>query len=437
MKKVLLASVFASMTAAAGLSFAAAPALLAQAPAAPAVSIKDPAEFNAYQNIATQTSPQAKASASENFLTTYPQSVLKKDVLAGLMEAYSQFDPAKTVDAAKRVLQLDPNNLEAMYLTALIEKQQAGSNPAQQAQLLDDAAAMAQKGLAATKPAEVKDEDFKKQKSTTDPVFHSVIAYDDEVSKKDIKAAIDEFRTELQSIPADQTKVAPALNDTLVLGQAYSQLTPPDMVNAVWFLARAENFAPANYKPVIDKQARYWYKRFHGKEDGFDAVLAAAANSVFPPDGFKIDPAPTPKDIADGVVTSTPDLSTLALGDKEYILANASHDNAEKLWALLKDQTSQIPGTILAISDDHKQLQIAVTDDAKQDKKADFTVNMKEPIPDKDLPTVGSDETTLIGTFDSYTQTPPMIILRDGDLQIEHKKAPVHKPSAAHKKPAA
>ena len=71
-----------------------------------------------------------------------------------------------------------------------------------------------------------------------------------------------------------------------------------------------------------------------------------------------------------------------------------------------------------------------MTDDAKQDKKADFTVNMKEPIPDKDLPTVGSDETTLIGTFDSYTQTPPMIILRDGDLQIEHKKAPVHKPSA-------
>jgi hypothetical protein len=439
MKKVLLASVLASMTAAAGLSFAAAPALMAQAPAASSdqITIKDPAEFNAYQNIATQTSPQSKASASESFLTSYPQSIVKKAVLAGLMEAYSQFDPAKTVDAAKRVLQSDPNNLEAMYLIALIEKQQAGSNQAQQSQLLDDAAAMAQKGLQATKPAEVKDEDFKKQKSTTDPVFHSVIAYDDEVSKKDIKAAIDEFRTELQSIPADQTKVAPALNDTLVLGQAYSQLTPPDMVNAVWFLARAENFAPANYKPVIDKQARYWYKRFHGKEDGFDAVLAAAANSVFPPDGFKIDPAPTPKDIADGVVTSTPDLSTLALGDKEYILANASHDNAEKLWALLKDQTSQIPGTILAISDDHKQLQIAVTDDAKQDKKADFTVNMKEPIPDKDLPTVGSDETTLIGTFDSYTQTPPMIILRDGDLQIEHKKAPVHKPSAAHKKPAA
>jgi hypothetical protein len=86
------------------------------------------------------------------------------------------------------------------------------------------------------------------------------------------------------------------------------------------------------------------------------------------------------------------------------------------------------------VSDDHKSLQIAVTDDAKQDKKADFTVNMKEAIPEKELPAVGSDVTNLIGTYDSYTQTPPMIIMRDGELQVEKKKAPAHKPAAAHKK---
>jgi hypothetical protein len=445
MKKVLLASVFASMTAAAGFSFAGAPALLAQAPASGGASdqitIKDPAEFNAYQNVQSQSSPAAKASASESFLTTYPQSVVKKAVLLGLLDAYAAAqpnDPAKTLDAAKRVLQMDPGNLEALYLTAFIDKQMAGSNQAQQAQLLDDAAANAQKGLSAAKPADVKDEDFKKQKSTTDPFFHSVIAYDDEISKKDYKAAIEEFRAELQSIPPDQTKQQPALGDTLQLGVAYTKLDPPDMVNAVWFLARTQNFAPDSFKPQIEKQAKYWYKRFHGKEDGYDQVLAAAATSVFPPDGFKIDPAPTPKDIADGVVTSTPDLSTLALGDKEYILANASHDNAEKLWAILKDQTTMIPGTVLAVGDDHKSLQIAVTEDAKTDKKPDFTVNMKEAIPDKELPAVGSEVTNLIGTYDSYTQTPPMIILRDGELQVE-KKAPAHKPSAAHhttKKPS-
>ena len=40
----------------------------------------------------------------------------------------------------------------------------------------------------------------------------------------------------------------------------------------------------------------------------------------------------------------------------------------------------------------------------------------------------------LIGTYDSYTQDPSQIIIRDGEFQVEKKKAPVtRKPSAAHK----
>jgi hypothetical protein len=135
------------------------------------------------------------------------------------------------------------------------------------------------------------------------------------------------------------------------------------------------------------------------------------------------------------VVASTPDLTTLALGDKEYILANASTANAEKLWALLKDQVTQLPGTVLVAT--ASQIQLAVTDDAKTDKKPDFTVNMKTPLADKDIPAVGSEITNLIGTFDSYTQNPAQIILRDGEIQSEKKKPVAHKPSAAHRKPAA
>jgi hypothetical protein len=450
MKKFFLASVFASASAPVfmltGVSIATAPVVLAQAPASgsDSISVKDPAEYNAYQNATTQTTPQAKASASEAFLTQYPQSVLKKNVLAGLVDDYSAFDPTKTIDAAKRLLQLDPNNLKAMYLIAAFEKQAAASTPAQAPQLLDDAAADAAKGLAATKPAEVKDDDWAKQKAATDPIFYSVISNDDLYSKKDLPGAVAAFRSELEYLAKnnpDATKVAPGLNDTLLLGQTYTQLTPPDMVNAVWFLTRAENFAPANFKPVIDKQARYWYKRFHGKEDGFEAVLAASATSVFPPADFKIAPAPTPKDIADGVVTSTPDLSTLALGDKEYILFNASPDNAQKVWALLKDQVAELPGTVIAAT--ASQIQVAVTDDAKADKKADFTVNLKTPLADKDIPAVGSDtkveaatgNSILIGTFDSFTPAPtPMLTMRDGEIQVTKKKAtPVHKPSAAHR----
>ena len=435
MKKFFLASVFASVSvsalALAGFSLVAAPALLAQG-TNDQLTIKDPAEFNAYQNATTQTTPQAKASASEAFLTQYPQSIVKKAVLDGLVDAYASFDPAKTIDAAQRLLQVDPNNLKAMYLIAALKKQQAASTPAQAPQLLDDAAAMATKGLAATKPADVKDEDFAKQNAATDPVFYSILSNDLLVSKKDLPGAVAAFRTELEYLAKnnpDGTTKAPGLNDTLLLGQTYTQLTPPDMVNGVWFLARAENFAPANYKPVIDKQARYWYKRFHGKEDGFDKVLALAATTIFPPPDFKIDPAPTPKDVADGVVASTPDLSMLALADKEYILANASTANAEKLWALLKGQVTQIPGTVLVAT--ASQIQLAVTDDAKADKKPDFTINMKTPLADKDIPAVGTDITNLIGTFDSYTQNPAQIILSDGELE---KKPAAKKPTPAHRK---
>jgi hypothetical protein len=256
-------------------------------------------------------------------------------------------------------------------------------------------------------------------------------------SKKDLPAAIAAFRTELEYLAKnnpDATKVAPALNDTLLLGQTYTQLTPPDMVNGVWFLTRAENFAPANFKPVIDKSARYWYKRFHGKEDGFEAVLAASATSIFPPPDFKIDPAPTPKDIADKFVMDNPDFASYAVGDSEYVLSNASPENAEKVFASLKDKTILIPGTVIAAT--ANQIQLAATEDAKTDKKADFTINMKTPLADKDIPAVGSEITNLVGTFDSYTQSPAQIIMRDGEIQAEKKKPVAHKPSAAHKKPA-
>jgi len=431
MKKLFVASAFVL----AGLSLMSAPTILAQAPPADQITIKDPAEYNAYNNAVTQTDPKAKASASESFLQTYPQSIVKKTVLDGLIDAYATYDQAKTVDAAQRMLQVDPNHLKAIYLIVFIKKQQAAqvaaSNPAQQAQLLDDAAALATKGLAVTKPEGVKDEDFKKQKSTTDPFFHSVLAYDALFSKKDLKAAINEFRTELETLPPDATKVAPALNDTLILGQTYSQLQPPDMVNAVWFLARAENFAPDNFKPQIDKQARYWYKRYHGKEDGFDDIKGKAATSVFPPTDLTIKPADTPADTANKVVADTPDLSTLALADKEYILANASKENADKVWDTIKDKTSEIPGTVITADANH--IEIAVTDDAKADKKADFTVNMKTPLTEKEIPAAGTDLKGLIGTFDHYTQSPAQIFLRDGEIQVEKKKpTTTHKPAAGH-----
>jgi hypothetical protein len=122
---------------------------------------------------------------------------------------------------------------------------------------------------------------------------------------------------------------------------------------------------------------------------------------------------------------STPDLSKLALSDQEFILANGNTEDAGKVWAVLQGKTTQIPGLVIQATAD--SVQLAVSDDSKQSQKADFTVNMKEPL--KEVPAVGTT-VTLIGTFDSYTQTPPMIIMKDGEKPAE-KKTPARRP--AHK----
>ena len=92
--------VFASVMAMASLSLAFAPTLRAQ----DTISIKDPAEFNAYQMATTQSDPKAKATALEGFLTAYPQSVVKKAVLDSLLDTYQQLgDADKTLSAASRL----------------------------------------------------------------------------------------------------------------------------------------------------------------------------------------------------------------------------------------------------------------------------------------------------------------------------------------------
>ena len=75
-------------------------------------------------------------------------------------------------------------------------------------QTCDDAAALATKGLQIAKPAAVSADDWTKQTGATYPLFHSAIALDDTVVKKDFKAAQDEYTSELKLYSDEQTKAA-------------------------------------------------------------------------------------------------------------------------------------------------------------------------------------------------------------------------------------
>ena len=195
-------------------------------------------------------------------------------------------------------------------------------------------------------------------------------------------------------------------------------------MNAVWYLARAAAYAPEPFKDEIQKAAQYWYKKYHGGMDGFDQVQAQSKASLNPPAGFTITPAPpppSPQELAHNAVTSTPDLKTMALTDKEFVLANGTPDDASKVWDTMKGLTTKVPGKVISATPD--SVQLAVSDDAQQSNKADFTINMKTPL--KTPPTIGS-MVNYIATFDSYTQNPAMIIMKDGQAPVTAKPHAVH-----------
>src|ERR1700722_6389036 len=434
MKKVALASLLAIATS----TLYAAPFALAQAAASGGdsqqITIKDPAEYNDYLNAISQSSPAAKASAIEAFLTKYPNSVVKVQMLGLLMAAYeAQNNTDKTVDAAGRLLQVDPNDLRALAITVYLKKAQAAqkSTPADQQPLLDEAAADAQKGLAAPKPADTPQADFDKLKAAPAKILYGAIAMDDQL-KKDYPGAEDNFKKELASVPVAATQTGPQLNDTYLLGQAYAQQTPPDLKSAVWFLTRAAAYAPPAAKDQIEKAAEYYYNKYHGSMDGFDQVKTLVTQSVLPPDSYNptaAPPPPSPADQAAKVVASTPDLKTLNLNDKEFILFNGKPEDAGKMWDTMKGQTYEIPGKVVSATAD--SVQLAVTDDAKASNTADFTVNMKKPLTTP--PAIGT-MVNYDATFDSYTQNPKMITLINGAPPAPEK--PAHR-AAPRKRPAA
>jgi hypothetical protein len=364
-----------------------------------------PDQFNAYQNATTQTDPAQKCAALEGFLTTYPQTPVKNSVLAQLMDCYSQSNqPDKLAGAAQRLLQVDPNNIQAIFAIVYVKKAQCNKSVdatgvATDTQSCDDSGTLAQKGLTVPKPAGMSDPDFKKMTDSYYPIFHSAIALDDAVSKKDFKGAIDEYSKELNLYSlADCSKPGQCLVDTLQLAQAYAKPGDSrDPVKAVWFYARAWDYAPPAYKTQIEPQLDYWYKRYHGTLDGPDAIKQQedtikqqAQATLFPPDSFKIAPAPSNQDLANKYcAVSDDDLKKLALEDKEFILANASKDCTDKLWPLMKDQQTPVPGVIIA--DNATVLKISATLTAAPAKPKDFIVKLNTPGPCAGIPPAPSE----------------------------------------------
>lgn len=386
--------------------------------------IKDPAEYNAYVGAVQQTDAAAKISGLEAFLVQYPNSVMKEEALDVLMGAYQQAgNQAKVVDAANRLLVVNPNNIRALALLAYLEKAN---------QKWADAKQHAERGLQALpnmpKPDGASDADFAKQKAQIGGLLNNVAGFS-ALQLKDYPAAQKYLRAAVEGDPNNVENVYP-------LALAYLTGTPEDDVNGLFFIARAANLvADPGGKSQITKFGHSKYVKFHGSEDGWTQLLAQAATTPLPPAGFDITKyvPPTPAQQAHDLVKdkTTDEIKKLSFAEWELVLSAGTPEDADKVWSVIKGVTLQMEGTVMKAS--AEELQIAASEDDIEAKRADIVLTMTGSIPAKLMPKEGAT-LDFEGTPASYAANPFVMTMEKGALLTKAAPAPAKKPPVHHRR---
>jgi hypothetical protein len=165
------------------------------------------------------------------------------------------------------------------------------------------------------------------------------------------------------------------------------------------------------------------YKKYHGSEDGWQELLAAAAGQTAPPPDFaeKIKAAPSPAEIAVQAVRDN-DPASLSFSDWEFILSqrDASPGNKEaagKVWnaiqALQKNGAARLKIPVKIVNSTSDTIQAAIAEENQKGNKADLLVVLKAPLASPPAPGTASD---VIGVIVDYQPNPFLFVMRDGEV---------------------
>jgi tetratricopeptide (TPR) repeat protein len=402
------------------------------APAQQKKEIKDPAEYNAYVAAVQAQDPQQKIAGIEAFLQTYPNSVMKEDATELLMKSYQQAgNMQKTIDTGQKLLQISPNNLTALALLTFNSRAQAQAGGANASQALEQAGQFGARGeqalQTAPKPEGISDADWTKFKQQADLIFSGAIGHA-ALQAKNYPVAQQNLLKVVQANPT-------SFSDVYLLALSYLQMKPAPVEGLFW-ISRAAAIAPPQASAQITNYAKSSYTRYHGTEEGFEQLLAAAKASPTVPAGFTVAPAPSPAEQATQMLQKTPP-AKMSFAEWQFILTSGNQQAADQVWAAINGKPIQMVAQVIEATP--KSLSMAGSADDIAENKADLTLTMAGPIPAKLMPKVGT-QITFEGTPTSYTPNPFMMQLTDGKLATRGAgaaAAPAKKPTPARKKPAA
>jgi len=391
--------------------------------------IKNPAEYNAYVNAIQQQSAAQKAQLLEAFLQSYPSSVMKEDALELLMAAYQQAgDAQKTLDAASRVLQVNPNNIRALALLAYNYRAAAANGGPQMQDNLAKAQQYGQQGLQALqslqKPEDMSDADFTKLHNETGAIFDGAVGFaalqakDNATAQKDFEQAV-------------AWESQPNIADIYPLATACLEAKPMNPAG-FWFIIKAAMLAQGPTQQTILDYGKKKYIRYHGSEQGWNELVNDAKSnpSVMPPPGFTVAPAPPPpspaEQAADLVKSKKP--TDMSFAEWELVLSSGNQQAADTVWNAIKSKAVKLVASVISAT--ATNVQLAGSDDDIEAKKADISLTMAKSIPARLSPQVGT-MMAFQGTITSYTPDPFIMVMNDGIL-LDSKGNPVSTGAPAH-----
>ena len=401
-----------------------------QAAKAPQWKSRD--EYDAYNAMASEKDPNRKISLADAFLAKYPTSDFKSGAYLTEMQVYYQLGKSdQAVDAAKKVLDVDPDNLDALAFLSYVFPFTFKGTDADATAKLSRAESDARHGLDVLqkfeKPANVTDAQFKQYVDPKRALFNSAIGFV-ALQRKDYPNAITAFKAATEGNPTD-------VYTFYRLGLAYIYSTPPDYDHAIWYLARAVSLANAATpkNPAGDEISTFLkkaYVNYHGNDDGLADIITQTASNVNPPDGFKVAPMQVPAKTGDQNVDAFNEMTfPLKLGGEK----------AQKTWDALKGQPLGLAGFVDSVvkdpTSDAYLVRIDILD-ASKSQPGTWDIELKDTTQPKVTNLSPGDPVHFNGTISAYTATPSLVLSVDGTLDPDtipdepktKAKAPVHHP---------
>lgn len=399
-----------------------------QAAQAAAPQWKSREEYDAFNAMATEKDLNKKISLAEAFLQKYSNSDFKDSVYVVEMQTYQQLNQTdKAVDAGRKAVGANPDNLAALRFLSYTFPFLYKADDPDATSKLSRADSDAHHGLEVLqklqKPAGATDEQFQLAVKDFRSVFNSAIGFA-ALQRKDYAAATTALKAATEDNPSSYYA-------TYWMGLAYFYSTPRDYDHAIWYYARAVDLAKAGKDPNAEgweKFLKQAYVGYHGTDTGLSDIMAQAAATPNPPDGFKVAQVEKPKPTGNNVIDAFNTLTfPLKLGG----------ETAQKQWDAVKGQPIGLGGTVASVEKGTEAnvylVRIAMLDSTKS---ADgYDIELKDSTQPNVKNLQKGDLVTFKGTLDSYTATPSLILTLVGEVTSDLPDKPAAKPKPATHKP--